>query len=852
MSDRRLNISEVKKEKADQNRKLLLTEMAQNLLKNDVNPCRPKIKTRNIITEDIPPTVDYQDLFDCAIEERGLQEEAWNQENHEDELYWPEDADHADQQWIADKTEAISNEELNNEFMDREDDEDYDGNLIYHLTEPSYEGEFNLMEEIYSFYTAKKLFNSNKIVLDDEFLTENKLYTKQQLSRVLNDVSIKYSIRDVALNEILLSLKALIPEVNWPIKTTTQGNIKSCVNDYCEDDIRMMEYHVCPDKGCCAFVANYSLHVICSKCGAHRFRKCTHQDCRLKLYNECTHTLKNRISNKSIFYRPITILLCSLLETEGFLTALSFHFKDKTESYQYLDCSDGSTWKTNTNEMIQNYENRHPFDNNLTIRPKNIIILLGQFYDGCAVYKKKYSVFWPLNIIFLNLPPPYRIKLGAGMFLLSVFTGVLQSSSDDFFLRSLVVGELKALNKGMLLTANGVVYFVQVRMILTILDTIAVSDLLHVQTNQSLCGCPICKHGKGYNRKLKRIVYIGHRKMLTLSHWLRNFGQTQKCCTQNYYQHPYADDFENVDFYCESNNNNINNNNNNNNYYWIETNLNIIEKDNISNDANFKFDKKNIKYSPKRFNIFTNKIKQDALNICDKKNSKRLWKFLDKHDSEIHWIWHHKESEFDKNIFKDDLHYHNCDYRPYEHYTRKTNNEYVEYGKQSIEKQKKNPKLKEKHVNGVKGVWAMDELSYCNIETDLNWGPMHCLCNISMNLIKNWKRTRITKSTKDIIRFCKSTGTHPELYFINTDENKIKKTKKAKTNKTNFMDDEDSIDDEIVEKIIIINKNDEQNKGPTKEASLKLKCKWEIHNAQQEKVNYIYYIITIISLFLLK
>jgi hypothetical protein len=103
--------------------------------------------------------------------------------------------------------------------MDREDDEDYDGNLIYHLTEPSYEGEFTLMEEIYSFYTAKKLFNSNKIVLDDEFLiTENKLYTKQQLkqqlSRVLNDVSIKYSIRDVALNEILLSLKALIPEVN--------------------------------------------------------------------------------------------------------------------------------------------------------------------------------------------------------------------------------------------------------------------------------------------------------------------------------------------------------------------------------------------------------------------------------------------------------------------------------------------------------------------------------------------------------------------------------------------------------------------------------------------------------------
>ena len=97
----------------------------------------------------------------------------------------------------------------------------------------------------------------------------------------------------------------------------------------------MMEFHICPDKGCCAFVANYSKHIYCKQC----------KDCRKRLYEDCTHTLKNRIAFKSIFYRPMTILLCSLLETEGFLTAYKLEFRDETVSYKYIDCSNGSTYK---------------------------------------------------------------------------------------------------------------------------------------------------------------------------------------------------------------------------------------------------------------------------------------------------------------------------------------------------------------------------------------------------------------------------------------------------------------------------------------------------------------------------
>ena len=44
-----------------------------------------------------------------------------------------------------------------------------------------------------------------------------------------------------------------------------------------------------------------------------------------------------------------------------------------------------------------------------------INIVIGQFYDGCQIYKTKHSSFWPLVVSFLNLPPSYRTKMGVGM-----------------------------------------------------------------------------------------------------------------------------------------------------------------------------------------------------------------------------------------------------------------------------------------------------------------------------------------------------------------------------------------------------------------------------------------------------
>ena len=124
--------------------------------------------------------------------------------------------------------------------------------------------------------------------------------------------------------------------------------------------------------------------------------------CRFKSYEECTHTIYNRVSQKSFFYRPIIILLTTLLKTDGFLKALNFTFREKTKSFKYIDLQDGSTYKNNEKEMVERYNQK--FNCMVKNKPVMINLLIGQFFDGSMIYKKQYASFWPLNSIILNLP----------------------------------------------------------------------------------------------------------------------------------------------------------------------------------------------------------------------------------------------------------------------------------------------------------------------------------------------------------------------------------------------------------------------------------------------------------------
>jgi hypothetical protein len=93
----------------------------------------------------------------------------------------------------------------------------------------------------------------------------------------------------------------------------------------------------------------------------------------------------------------------------------------------------------------------------------------------------------------------------------------------------------------------------------------------------------------------------------------------------------------------------------------------------------------------------------------------------------------------------------------------------LENGAKARENRKNYPKktIDKTCVEGVHDNWPMSELKYCDITSDICWGPMHCLMNIGANIIENWKNTRANKPL--VIQYCKTTGSHPDLY-INADE----------------------------------------------------------------------------------
>jgi hypothetical protein len=575
-----------------------------------------------------------------------------------------------------------------------------------------------------------------KLNSDDEILLSNycpQSLTKGNFARDLNDFSILFHIPPSGMDNLLAILKKNLPNINWPTSITKRGVVKSVAKDFCKDDNRILEFHVCPKLGCMAFVGRNAEDVQCSKCSAQRFTHCTHKDCETKMYYECTHTLKYRVSLKSLFYRPITTLLLQLLETKGFLHAIKYSFRDKTNNCKYIDASDGSTYQKNSKEMIEIYNDT--FGKMTSEKPIMINILLGQWYDGCAIFKNKVSPFWPMNIVILNLPPSYRIKLGVGMFLLTVFTGVSKSNSEDFFLRHLLVGELKALCKGVKFTIGGKDYFVQVRMILTMLDTKAVEGYLKVQGAASLAGCFFCKHGKGYNNGKIPVCYPAPRNTLPLSHFLRKFGQSGCCCPKDFFVHSSKKLKQIVP----------------------------PEEPEVGEPE----------VPPKKPTDVQQELilpkKKGRLDVCDKDHSKLIRKFYG--TSESPWTW--EFPEVDMTIFNEVLYYPHCDYRKYVQYERRTNQSYLINGKEARENRRKYPKKSNaaNAVNGVHDNWPMSELKYCDIQ-DVCWGPMHSLINIASNIIEDWKNSRTPNDT--VINYCKATLSHPDLYtYIDQTNNKV-------------------------------------------------------------------------------
>ena len=289
-------------------------------------------------------------------------------------------------------------------------------------------------------------------------------------------------------------------------------------------------------NNCVAFVGNYRSLNRCPTCSGERYHKCTREKCRYKKYDDCDCDYNGyRRGKKRLAYRSIIQLFIRLLEFEFFVQLCNTIIAVPEEN-DADDIKHGFTYKKNLGEMKKNFQKWSEANPEDAKTRTSVNLLLSFFYDGIKVYNWKHSSFWPLIISILNLPPTYRSKFCVGQFIIGLLT-VSQGGAGEHLLLQCLLDELLLLESGISInTSKGKKYFLQVRLIQYLLDTPAASKFFGYQSHGSLAGCVYCGRVCGKRIDiLNKTVYIGHRFLLPLDHYLRIFGQTGTCCPKHFY-----------------------------------------------------------------------------------------------------------------------------------------------------------------------------------------------------------------------------------------------------------------------------------------------------------------------------
>lgn len=294
----------------------------------------------------------------------------------------------------------------NNDEGDEDDDEDGKTSSAAHLT--SNDNNFDI-EGFSILMDIEEHYRQNPPDLDDGELLmyKNSPSTVVQFGRELKQVLARNNATKKLEMELLLLLSTHMPVINFPIRQAGQTAV-STTSSSLKNNYRILRYDLCA-AGCTAFVGRLSDKIVCPVCGFKRFSHCNVVSCRHMDYSTCPHSHLDRTPLKSLYYRPLTFLVYSLLQTQHFLRALKYtNVKPSANiKYKYMDVQDGSTFKKTITAMNRKYQEAHL---DISVLPVNIVLSL--FYDAAQIYSTKVSNFSPLLVTILNLPPSYRNKSG--------------------------------------------------------------------------------------------------------------------------------------------------------------------------------------------------------------------------------------------------------------------------------------------------------------------------------------------------------------------------------------------------------------------------------------------------------
>lgn len=534
--------------------------------------------------------------------------------------------------------------------------------------------------------------------------------TKLEYSQQLNNIILKYQIPPDAVLEILLLTKSIAPSVNLPFHETVHGNNRLDIKKYICDTNSSIHIDVC-EAECMIFIGNNKHRLYCSECNTKRYYDCTETSCKNKSYELCNHS--NRRPRKTIIYRPIIPLLAQLLSYEFFLDALNYKYcKPDFESnkYEYMDVLDGSNAKEALAEMKGIFEEKNLNETHIPVN-----LLFGIFYDGIQLYHTKTVHFWPCFLTILNLPPSMRNEIGVGMFLCTIYTGLMGSPPERFIIEHCVIKEFLSLRQGLSWCINGKYYFVQARLIHHFLDTKALGQELNVQKTGSYAGCPLCPYGKGHFRRgINHITYGNFRKFLSPSHFLRTRGNSMQCCPREYWR-------------------------------GKET-FNTPTTTNVS-QLNTKI--MNLNELPRVLNF---KTKIVSCNPDDEQKAAiDYFRLASNLNNSAPYDWYHDETFHNKNDFSSYLHYPHGLISSKIKLRRNTQKEFKENGVLALQERKV--------VNGVKGLWPFSVI--CDVEKHVEFDPFHSVSGICLNYLLILKGKRLTDTKK---AFCLEYNVQPFMF----------------------------------------------------------------------------------------
>ena len=685
-------------------------------------------------------------------------------------------------------------------------------------------------------------FSSSLFVKDEKHILKNDLYI--ELSKLFSRNSFNYKEQE----DIIAFANTLMLKVNNDTVDTTELSLRE-MTSYLQsgrEDQSIIVFDCCINGDhVFVFDETKSHEWKCPTCKSKRYYPCRDPYCKSR--DSCTEIKhkNHRTPQKQIFYRSVSMLLHDLCSSKLFRSLIKY----KTETSNpndnlYSDIMESPHVLNHLAEMAASRNVKSSNDSKKTIVPIDLILM--EYYDGAQLFHSTVKEFCPLMISILNLPPTLRKIVNVGMFSISLFTGGKKDknnpnicNSEQFIIGKLFVDEMLQLeNEGIWVEDPddmNIVYNVKARLISHVYDTAEQQHMCQVQGVQSSNGCTKCRLCQGIHKKeLGSFCYLGHRRLLPLTHPLRYKGQVKQCCPDRFYApnevidnnfmhsletiknqnwHLFSLDDEDNDNKQPNNNNktylNAMNENENENESGSEyEDLLIDEIDlygpEIHKKQSYNTNGNNSKIIVSDYNIRSNysllsKLEATSLmstkdinelNPCNstKEQAKDIKDFLNA-SNERFVFFHDHICQID--VFQEYLYYHYCDYRQPKTLQRVDNNLYFYDNLMRFHETKT-----QKQFRGIKGVWPYWRLPYASIANDVCFCPFHTYKNIAYNVINNFKGTRCN-STK-IKEYCEFCGFHSSLVTTTPKDDKKKKYNDVSSDEeeTNTSDDDsDEFDD---------------------------------------------------------